>query len=312
MTTDTTFAPPTLAPRAAGPRGVLHAARAALQWRLLLWWAVLLLLPTVVAALPVWALLAASLDHSVYAARLAERLDMIAYADIMHAARDQYAPALGAGGLVALVLTLLLSPLLAGMATAAARAPQPLASGALLAAGAQSYPRLARMLAWAIVPLGVAALLGSAAHHLAGTVAETARLEADAERAAHLAMLATVVLLVLAHATVDVGRAMLAADRRRTSSIGAWWRGCGEIVRRPVALLGAYLGITAAGLALAAVLAFARVHVPALGTFGTVGAVVLAQLVVLVIGWMRMARLFALAALVRGPGVHAVGADRLP
>ena len=299
MTTETILESPSLARRAAGLHGVLHAARAALQWRLLLWWAMLLLLPTVVAALPVWELLSASLDHSVYAARLAERLDMIAYADIMHAARDQYAPALGAGSLVALALTLLLSPLLAGMALAAARAPQPLASGALLAAGAQCYPRLARMLAWSIVPLGVAVMVGSSAHHLAGQVAETARLEADAERAAHLATLATVVLLLLAHATIDVGRAMLAADRRRTSAIGAWWRGCGHLARRPLALLGTWLGITAAGLALAAMLAFARVHVPALGTVGTAAAVVLAQLVVLVLGWMRMARLFALVALLR-------------
>jgi hypothetical protein len=299
MTTETILEPPSLARRAAGPHGVLHAARAALQWRLLLWWAVLLLLPTVVAALPVWELLSASLDHSVYAARLAERLDMIAYADIMHAARDRYAPALGAGSLVALALTLLLSPLLAGMALAAARAPEPLASGALLAAGAQCYPRLARMLAWSVVPLGVAAMVGSSAHHLAGQVAETARLEADAERAAHLATLATVVLLLLAHATIDVGRAMLAADRRRTSAIGAWWRGCGQLARRPLALLGTWLGITAAGLALAAMLAFARVHVPALGTIGTTAAVVLAQLVGLVLGWMRMARLFALVALLR-------------
>jgi hypothetical protein len=299
MTTETILESPSLAPRAAGPHGVLHAVRAALQWRLLLWWAVLLLLPTVVAALPVWELLSASLDHSVYAARLAERLDMIAYADIMHAARDQYASALGAGSLVALVLTLLLSPLLAGMALAAARAPEPLASGALLAAGAQCYPRLARMLAWSVVPLGVAVMVGSSAHHLAGQVAETARLEADAERAAHLATLATVLLLLLAHATIDVGRAMLAADRRRTSAIGAWWRGCRQLARRPLALLGTYLGITAAGLALAAMLAFARVHVPALGTVGTAGAVVLAQLVVLVLGWMRMARLFALVALLR-------------
>lgn len=297
MTTET-LTPPSLAPRAA-PHGVLHATRGALQWRLLLWWAVLLLLPTVVAALPVWELLSASLDHSVYAARLAERLDMIAYADILHAAREQYAPALGAGSVVALVLTLLLSPLLAGMALAAARAPEPLASGALLAAGAQFYPRMARMLAWSIVPLGLAGLVGSSAHHLAGQVAETAVLETDAERAAHLATLATVVLLLLAHATVDIGRAMLAADRRRTSVIGAWWRGCGQLARRPLALLGTYLAVTAGGLVVAALLAFARVHVPALGTIGTAGAVVLAQLVVLVLGWMRMARLFALTALLR-------------
>ena len=299
MTTETILESPSLAPRAAGLHGVLHAARAALQWRLLLWWAVLLLLPTVVAALPVWELLSASLDHSVYAARLAERLDMIAYADIMHAAREHYAPALGAGSVVALVLTLLLSPLLAGMALAAARAPKPLSAGTLLAAGAQFYPRMARMLAWSVVPLAMAGLMGNWIHHQAGQFAETAVLETDAERAAHLATLATVVLLVLAHATVDIGRAMLAADRRRTSAIGAWWRGCGQLMRRPLALLGTWLAVTAAGLVVAALLAFARVHVPALGAVGTAGAVVLAQLVVLVLGWMRMARLFALTALLR-------------
>ena len=50
---------------------------------------------------------------------------------------------------------------------------------------------------------------------------------------------------------------------------------------------------------LAALLAVARLHVPALGGAGTVGAVLLAQLAVLVLGWMRSARLFAMMALVR-------------
>jgi len=298
MTTESTLISPSLSAHNAGvprPAGV----RAALQWRLLLWWALLLLLPTVAATLPVWKLLSASLDHSVYAARLAERLDMIAFADITGTAREHYGPALSAGGLVALVLTLLLSPLLSGMVVAASREPQRLGMGGLLAAGAQEYLRLARMLVWSVVPLGVAGLLGAAAYHLAGQAAETALLETDAERAAHLALLATTVLLLLAHATIDVGRAVLAADRRRTSAVAAWLHGCDLLARRPLALLGTYLGITAAGLALAAVLAFARVHVPALGTIGTIAAVALAQLVVLVLGWMRAARLFALLALVR-------------
>lgn len=305
MTTESTLIspPPSThgahASRPGGMGAALREARRALQWRLLLWWALLLLLPTVAAALPMWRLLSAGLDHSVYAARLAERLDMIAFADLVGAAREHYGPALSAGSLVAFALTLLLSPLLSGMAIAANQAPQALGMGALLAAGAQEYPRLARMLAWAVVPLGAAGSLGAGAYRMAGDVATTALLEADAERAAHLALLAATVLLLLAHATVDVGRAVLAADRRRTSAVAAWWHGCGLLVRRPLALLGTYLAVTAIGLALAALLAFARTRAPALGTAGTVAAVALAQLVVLVLGWMRGARLFALAALVR-------------
>ena len=305
MTTDTILTSPSPAvhdagtPRRGGIRSALRAARAALQWRLLLWWALLLLLPTVVAALPFWQMLSASFDHSVYAPRLAERLDMIAYADIVEAARERYAPALGAGSVVALALTLLLSPLLSGMAVAAARAPRRLGCGALLGAGAHEYPRLARMLVWSAIPLGIAALLGASAYRLAGKAAETALLQSDAEHAAHLALLATSALLVLAHATVDVGRAVLAANGRRTSAIAAWQHGCGLLLRRPLALLGTYAAVTAVGLVAAGLLAFARTRVPALGTAGTVGAVVLAQLVVVVLGWMRAARLFALVVLVR-------------
>jgi energy-converting hydrogenase Eha subunit B len=71
------------------------------------------------------------------------------------------------------------------------------------------------------------------------------------------------------------------------------------LVRRPLAVLGAYLIVTVIGLVLAAVLALARAHVPALGGAGTLGALVLAQLLVLVLGWMRSARLFALMAVAR-------------
>lgn len=285
--------------RPAGIKAALHATRGALQWRLLLWWALLLLLPTAVAALPLWQMLGANLDHSLYAARLAERLDLIALADLAVSANERHGAALGAGGIVALVLTLLLSPLLTGMTVAAARAPQRPRFMALLAAGAQEYARLLRMLIWAVVPLGIAAALGSIALRFSDRTAETAILESDATHAARLAFLAAALLVLLAHATVDAGRAVLASDRRRTSAVAAWWNGCRLLARRPLAVLGVYVSITAMGLVAAALLAFARLHVPALGALGTVGAVVLAQLAVMALGLMRSARLFALLALVR-------------
>lgn len=277
----------------------LRAACGVLQWRLLLWWVLLLLLPTAAAALPWWQMLGASLDHSLYAARLAERLDLVAVADLAFAANERYGVAIGSGGLVAVVLTLLLSPLLTGMTLAAARAPQRLGFMPLLAAGAAEYARLLRMLVWGVVPLGIAAALGSIPFRFADRVAETAILESDAARAARLATLAAAVLVLLAHATVDAGRAVLAGDRRRTSAAAAWWAGCRLLARRPLAVLGVYAVITAVGLIVAALLALARAHVPALGMLGMAGAVVLAQAIVVVLGAMRSARLFALLALIR-------------
>jgi hypothetical protein len=60
-----------------------------------------------------------------------------------------------------------------------------------------------------------------------------------------------------------------------------------------------YVVVTGIGLLLAALLAVARLHLPALGAGGTAGAFLLTQLAVLVLGWMRSARLFAMMALVR-------------
>jgi hypothetical protein len=273
--------------------------RAALQWRLLLWWAVLLLLPTLAAALPVWQMLAANLDHSVYAAQLASKLDMLAIADLVGSVRERYGAAIGSGGIVALALTLLLSPLLAGMTIHAARATKRPGFMDLLAGGAHEYARMFRMLLWSVVPLALAGVVAGAAFKLAGKSLETATLESDADHAVHLAMIVATLAFALMHATIDAGRALLANERRRRSAIVAWWGGVKLMARRPFSLLGVYVAITGAGLLLAGLLALARLQVPALGTGGTLGAVLLTQLAVLVLGWMRSARLFALMALTR-------------
>jgi hypothetical protein len=150
-----------------------------------------------------------------------------------------------------------------------------------------------------VIPLALAGILAGAAFKIAGKTAESAILESDAEQASHLALIAAVVVFALVHATIDAGRALLANERRRRSAIVAWWGGVRLMLRRPLTLLGVYVVVTGLGLLLAALLALARLHVPALGAGGTIGAVVLTQLVVLVLGWMRSARLFAMMALVR-------------
>ena len=114
-----------------------------------------------------------------------------------------------------------------------------------------------------------------------------------------LAILVLLLLLALAHATLDAGRAALALDRRRRSALGAWWDGCKLLLRRPLATLGAYLAITLAALALAALLSLARIHLPPVGAAGFIGAFLLTQLIVMVLAWMRTARLFAMVELAR-------------
>ena len=109
----------------------------------------------------------------------------------------------------------------------------------------------------------------------------------------------TALLMVLAHASVDAGRAQLAIERRRSSAVKAWWAGCRLLLRRPLHGLGIYLLIGAAGLGLAGALGVARLNVSGASIGGFIGAVLLVQLAVAVLGWMRSARLFALVALAR-------------
>jgi hypothetical protein len=305
MSTDQTLESPSLAPQNAGVRRrhglrpLFNAMRAALQWRLMLWWALLLLLPTLAASLPVWQMLAANLDHSVYAPLLAQKLDMLAIADLGSSVRERFGPAMSLGGIVALALTLLLSPLLAGMSIHAARATRRPGFIDLLAGGAQEYARMFRMMVWSVIPLVVVGIVAGVAFKVAGKSAESAVLESDAEQASRLALVATAAVFVLVHATIDAGRALLANERRRRSAIVAWWGGVRLMLRRPLPLLGVYVAVTGIGLLLAALLAVARLQVPALGGGGTIGAILLTQLAVLVLGWMRSARLFAMMALVR-------------
>jgi hypothetical protein len=278
---------------------VPRAARAALQWRLLLLWSGCLLAPAVLMALPLWRLLGASFDYSVHAATLAHEVDLSSLADVA-ANLGRGGPALPFAALTALALTLLLSPLLSGMAMSAARAPQPPGFGALIVGGLRDYPRMARMLVVALIPLGVAAGLGALALAAASRYDETAILQSNSDAVRLAAVLALLLLLALAHATLDAGRAELALDRRRRSALVAWSDGCKLLLRRPLATLGIYLAITLAGLALAALLSLGRIHLAPVNAASFIGALALTQLIVMVLAWMRTARLFAMVELARG------------
>jgi hypothetical protein len=277
---------------------VVRAAGAALQWRLVLLWTIVLLIPTAVSTLPMWQLLSASFDHSVHAAALASSLDLNAISDLVGASARN-GTGIGNGNLLALLFTLLLSPLLAGMTIHAARAPARQGLGALIVGGVQEYARLLRMLAWAIVPLGIVAGIAAAAFGAAHAYSQKALLESDADHVRLAATCIVALLFAIADASLDAGRAVLAGDRRRKSAVKAWWAGFKLLLRRPLATLGTYLVITIAGLAIAALLAVARLNVAPLGLGGWLGAFLLTQLAVIALGWMRGARLFAMLELVR-------------
>lgn len=294
-----------LQPRPAAPAttpGFLNvigtAACNALQWRLLLLWALLLLLPTCAATLPIWQMLGDSLDQAIHASTLARALDMTVVADLMQVYK-RYNTAVGNGALSAVVLTLLLSPLLTGMTISAARAAQRLGLRGLLSGGMLEYGRLLRTLIWSIVPLGAALALGSLVAAPLRRLGANAVLETTAHNASLAGTVVMAILLVLAHATVDAGRAVLAADRRKTSAVRAWAEGVMLVLRRPVATLGTYVALSLAGLVLAGMVALMRIRVAPIEGWSFFAALALTQVAVMAVAWMRGARLFALIALVR-------------
>jgi uncharacterized protein YacL len=115
------------------------------------------------------------------------------------------------------------------------------------------------------------------------------------------------VLLVLAQAIVESARAAFIADVSLRSATRALGRGIRQLLRRPVKTLVFYVVVTLVGLVLAYVFGVLRIRVTPVGAFGFVLALLLSQLIVLAIGWMRVARLFALAGLARklAPGQRA-------
>lgn len=289
MTTTATSTPPS--------QGIpLAAARKALlQWRLLVLWLAALLLPTLLLVFPLWRSLASVLDYSVHASQWAHQIDVFVLADVANRLTDN-GMALGQAGFTAALLTLLLSPFLNGAILTAARTDTPAGFGPLIQGGVRLYGRLLRMTVWSVVPLGVAAGLGSIGMHWVEKFGDKAILESDVELYGRMALCAMAILLVLAHITVDAGRAQLALFSKRTSAVKAWWRGLHTLRHNFWRMLGGYLVLTVLGLSVAAAITVLRIALPQLGVLWMLLGLVLAQLAVAAIAWMRIARLQALVA----------------
>ena len=271
----------------------------AFQWRLLVLWAVGLLLPTLVAVLPISMALTERTEYSVHAKEIAQRFDLGTMLEVFEPLVKQQSAALNAAGLMGIVIALLLSPWLTGMVVASIRAGQSLRFGNLMQFGLREYGRMARMLAWAIVPLGIALGLSAPVSKWAQHQGETAILQSNADNASLIATIVLAVLVLFVHVTVESGRAMLAIDPSRRSAVKAWWRGVKLFFRRPLAVSVVYLGTILVGEGLAIALGLARTRVSAASVGGLVLGFFLVQLVVMAIAWGRIARLYGLSALAR-------------
>ena len=288
---------PTGAVRGAFVTCVLGALRLALNWRVLLLWLLALALPLVIMMLPLAMAVGERLNHSLMGVALAERGELTVLAELaMGLGQAGYNPA--GPGVLGLAMTLLLSPWLTGLVLAQARADRRLTLGGLIQGGLLEYGRMFRMLIWAILPLGLAAAAMGALGKAAGDHAAQAILERDADRWQHLALAAGALLFLIAHASVDAGRALLVAEPRRRSVVLAWARALRRLFSQPSTLL-AYLVITVLGLALAAVLGWARLQVAPASGLSVALAWLLGQAIVLALVWMRCARLLALIGLAR-------------
>lgn len=279
-----------------GFSALMSALGAATQWRVLLWWLLALALPTLIAALPVWSTLAAQFGHAPQAADIAADRNLPLLLDGLMSMEDRVG-GIAAGVMVSLLLALLLSPWLTGMVVASLRAGRRLGMGELLHGGLVEYGRMFRMLLWSIIPLGIALAIGGGVSAALHKQTESAILASEVARAGTIGMVVLAVLALFAHMTLEAGRGWLGADAGLRSVLRAWWRGMKLVLRRPLASLVVYFGTAIVGYGLALLFAWLRLGSHGAGIGATMLGLLLAQLVVAMIAYARIARLHGFTAL---------------
>lgn len=262
-------------------------------WRIIVLWIGIILIPTAVLSVPLGSWLSAQLDHTVYAGAWAQAINVTAVWEILVNAKE-ITPLLQGGLVMSLFLTVVFSPFLTGMVVASARDARALKFLALAQGGLREYGRMLRTLLWSVVPLGIAGGAGAWAVHIADKRAENAILESQVSHEHLLALLLMTALFIVAHVTLEAGRAQFALDLHRRSAVKAWWRGLRLMFAHPVATLGSYIVITAVGLMLMALLGIARINAPHATLSGFLVSMALTELIAVAVIWMRIARLLAL------------------
>lgn len=270
------------------------AARSGIaNWRVGVVWIAATLIPTAIVSVPLGQFLSAALDHSALAGEWARQWNIAAVLELI-ANSTEFAPVLAGAGVVAALFTMLLWPFLTAMIVASARDARPTGFVALLSGGVRAYGRMLRMLLWSAVPFGIAGAIGGSVLYLTQKMDEKAVLQSTGDHQQTAAMILLILLLALAHISIEAGRAQLAIDANRRSAVKAWWRGIKLIKARPAAAFGSYLALTIAGLILMALIGLIRLQLPHASLSGVLLALGLSQLIVIAAVWMRSSRLLAL------------------
>lgn len=280
---------------------------AALQWRVMLIWVVLMALPTAIATLPVGRALGALLDHSLQSTALAHEFNGLFMGDALALMARHNGAVIHGTQILGVVVTLLLSPFLTGVVLTAVRASRHPRLGELMHGGLRQYWRMLRLMLWSLVPYAIAVFVGMTAYDFAQTRAHAATLESVADNGFLAARIILVVLLVLAHVIMECSRACVAADEHLLSATRAFGRGMAMLARRPLVTLGLYLGTSIIGYALAGLVGILRIRVDAVGVVGLAAAIVLAQLIVIILAWQRTARIGALVMVARATSRSRAG-----
>jgi hypothetical protein len=266
-----------------------------LQWRVMLLWILVTLLPTLVVALPLWATLDHLLGFNVHADSYAAHFNGLMFADVMGSLqRDN--PWTGMAFVAGVLLTLAISPFLTGMVVAGGRAGRALSFGALLQGGATEYGRMLRLLILSLVPYALFAMAAHGFQAFAEDKADAAFLESSADGWSHLALGLAGLVFVIVQCVVESARAAYIADITLRSAFRALGRGFMQFLRRPFATLLVYLVITLVGAVLAVLVTSWRAHTTAVGS-GAWVAFAIVQVGVVAVAWMRTARLLALSRL---------------
>jgi hypothetical protein len=290
-----------------------RAAQRGMQWRLLAIWWVAILLPSLVASLPILAFLSRNLERLPRSRDFLARLDGAMLTELTRQIFEHGSlQSITTGFSAALLILIFSAPAAAGATVAAARGDEPLRLQELLAGAGTFYGRMLRTSLCGLIPLGLAAALSGGAFAAANHFVKLSTRATAANRDLVVAALPSLAAFFVAHLLVDTARARFAADPQRRSAIIAMWDAARLLFRRP----SRTLAIGAAGifvaLAFASLFSWLRLRFEVKAAPLVALTWVLGQLAQISVGWGRNLRIFGLAELARADAASKRRVESIP